>query len=88
MWTYERFMSTLNRYVLNRAYPKGSMIEAYTTEGSLTTTPGTSEMEGRLACPSLSMKAKPQELVARGGKYAPMYSTKQCKKLITASSIS
>jgi hypothetical protein len=32
MWTYERFMSTLNRYVLNRAYPEGSMIEAYTTE--------------------------------------------------------
>jgi hypothetical protein len=32
MWTYERFMSTLNRYVLNRAHPKGSMIEAYTTE--------------------------------------------------------
>ena len=32
MWTYERFMSTLNRYVLNRAYSEGSMIEAYTTE--------------------------------------------------------
>jgi hypothetical protein len=32
MWTHERFMSTLNRYVLNRAYPEGSMIEAYTTE--------------------------------------------------------
>ena len=32
MWTYERFMSTLNRYVLNCAYPEGSMIEAYTTE--------------------------------------------------------
>jgi hypothetical protein len=27
MWTYERFMSTLNRYVLNRAHPEGSMIE-------------------------------------------------------------
>ena len=32
MWTYERFMSTLNRYVLKRAYPKGSMIETYTTK--------------------------------------------------------
>jgi hypothetical protein len=32
MWTYERFMLTLNRYVLNRAHPEGSMIEAYTTE--------------------------------------------------------
>jgi len=32
MWTYERFMSILNRYVLNRAYPKGSMIEGYSTE--------------------------------------------------------
>jgi hypothetical protein len=35
MWTYERFMSTLNRYVHNRAYLEGSMIEAYTTEGSI-----------------------------------------------------
>ena len=26
MWTYERFMSVLNRYVLNRANPEGSMI--------------------------------------------------------------
>ncbi|WVZ53035.1 hypothetical protein U9M48_004026 [Paspalum notatum var. saurae] len=32
MWTYERFMSTLNRYVLNRACLEGSMIEAYCTE--------------------------------------------------------
>ena len=32
MWTYERFMSILNRYVLNRANPKGSMIEGYSTE--------------------------------------------------------
>jgi hypothetical protein len=32
MWTYERFMLTLNRYILNHAYQEGSMIEAYTTE--------------------------------------------------------
>jgi hypothetical protein len=32
MWMYERFMSPLNRYVLNRAYPEASTIEAYTTE--------------------------------------------------------
>ena len=32
MWTYERFMSILNRYVLNRAHPEGSMIEGYNTE--------------------------------------------------------
>jgi hypothetical protein len=32
MWTYERYMSTLNRYVLNRAHSKGPMIEAYTIE--------------------------------------------------------
>ena len=32
MWTYERFMSTLNRYVLNTNYLEGSMIEAYTTK--------------------------------------------------------
>ena len=35
MWTYERFMSTLNRYVHNRAYPEGSMIEAYTIEEAI-----------------------------------------------------
>jgi hypothetical protein len=35
MWTYERFMSTLNKYIHNRAYPEGSMIEAYTTEESI-----------------------------------------------------
>ena len=32
MWTYERFMSVLNRYVLNRANPEGSIIEGYNTE--------------------------------------------------------
>jgi uncharacterized Zn finger protein (UPF0148 family) len=35
MWTYERFMSTLNRYMSNRAHPEGSMIEAYTTEEAI-----------------------------------------------------
>ena len=35
IWTYERFMLTLNRYVLNRAHPEGSMIEAYTTEEAI-----------------------------------------------------
>lgn len=32
MWAYERFMSVLSRYVHNRAYPEGSMIEGYTNE--------------------------------------------------------
>ena len=32
MWTYEHFMSALNRYILNRAHPEGSMIEGYNTE--------------------------------------------------------
>jgi hypothetical protein len=35
MWTYERFMSTLNRYIHNHAYPEGSMIEAYTTDEAI-----------------------------------------------------
>ena len=35
MWTYERFMSTLNRYIHNYAYLEGSMIEAYTTEEAI-----------------------------------------------------
>ena len=32
MWTYERFMSIIDRYILNRAYPEGFMIEGYSTE--------------------------------------------------------
>jgi hypothetical protein len=32
MWTYERFMSTLYRYIHNHTYLEGSMIEAYTTK--------------------------------------------------------
>jgi hypothetical protein len=32
MWTYEYFMSILNRYVLNRAYPNGSMIKGYSNK--------------------------------------------------------
>ena len=35
MWKYEWLMLTLNRYVLNHAYPEGSMIEAYTTEEAI-----------------------------------------------------
>ena len=88
MWTYEQFMSTLNRYVLNHAYPEGSMIEAYTTKEAVNCCTRYIWMEGQLACLSLSMKAEPREWVAWGGKSAPMYSMKWCKKLITASSIS
>ena len=32
MWSYERFLSVLSRYVHNRAYLEGSMIEGYSTE--------------------------------------------------------
>jgi hypothetical protein len=32
MRTYEWFMLTLNRYVINRAHPEGSMIKAHTTK--------------------------------------------------------
>ena len=32
MWMYERFMSILNRYVLNRAHLEWSMIGGYNTE--------------------------------------------------------
>jgi hypothetical protein len=35
MWTYERFMSALDRYILNRAHLEGSLIEAYTTEEAM-----------------------------------------------------
>jgi hypothetical protein len=32
MWTYECFISILKLYIRNRAYPKGSTIEGYSTE--------------------------------------------------------
>ncbi len=32
MWPYEQFMSVLSRYVHNRAYLEGCMIESYSTE--------------------------------------------------------
>ena len=32
MWSYERFMSVLSRYVHNRTHPEGSMIEGYNSE--------------------------------------------------------
>ena len=35
MWTYERFMLTVNRNVLNRAYLEGFVIKAYTTEEAI-----------------------------------------------------
>jgi hypothetical protein len=31
MWTYERFMSINNGYIINNAFPKGSMIVSYHT---------------------------------------------------------
>src|SRR6185312_4215633 len=40
IWTYQRFMSILNRYVLNRAYPEGSMIEGYSTDEVIECCPG------------------------------------------------
>jgi hypothetical protein len=35
MWTYEQFMSILNGYMRNKAFPEGSMIESYHTEESV-----------------------------------------------------
>jgi hypothetical protein len=35
MWTYERFMSILNGYMRNKAFPEGSMIESYYIKESI-----------------------------------------------------
>lgn len=35
MWTYKRFMLTLNGYMKNKAFLEGSMIESYHTEESV-----------------------------------------------------
>jgi hypothetical protein len=32
MWPFERFMSVLKKYVLNRAYPEGSIAKRYVTK--------------------------------------------------------
>jgi hypothetical protein len=48
---YERFMLTLNNYVLNRAYSDGSMIEAYRTEEAVNCYTKYIQ-DGRAACPS------------------------------------
>jgi hypothetical protein len=32
MWPFERFMSVLKKYVLNRARPEGSITKGYVTE--------------------------------------------------------
>jgi hypothetical protein len=32
MFSYERFLAVLKAYVRNRAHPKGSIMECYTTE--------------------------------------------------------
>jgi hypothetical protein len=50
MWTYEWFMSTLNRYVLNRAHLEGSMIEAYTIEEAVNCCTRYIKDGGRLGC--------------------------------------
>ena len=87
MWTYERFMSTLNRYVLNRAYPEGSMIEAYTTEQAINCCTRYIQDGRAIGLPVPQHEGRTLGMGCTGGKYAPMYSTKWCKKLITASSI-
>jgi hypothetical protein len=40
IWTYECIVSILNRYILNRAYPEGSMIEGYSTDKIIKYCPG------------------------------------------------
>ena len=32
MYPYERFMSTLNKYTMNRVHPQGSMVQGYSVE--------------------------------------------------------
>jgi hypothetical protein len=88
MWTYERFMSTLNTYIQNRAYPEGSMIEAYTTEEAVNWC-AKYIRDGRvIGLPVHPHEGRTLGIGARAEKYAPMYQGKRCKKLITTSFIS
>jgi hypothetical protein len=80
---YERFMLTLNWYVLNHAYPKGSMIEAYTTEEAINCCTKYIQDGNAIGLPILCTKAEPQGWGARGGKYAPMLRMKWCKLITT-----
>jgi hypothetical protein len=88
MWTYERFMSTLNRYVHNRAYPEGSMIEAYTTEESINCCTKYIRDGNAIGLPCHYTKVEPRGWGAQGGKYAPIYRMMRYNKLITTPLIS
>jgi hypothetical protein len=70
MWTYERFMSTLNRYVHNRAYPEGSMIEAYKTEEAVNCCTRYVQDGNAIGLPIHQHESRTWGWGARGGKYA------------------
>jgi hypothetical protein len=76
MWTYEQFMSTLNRYILNRAHLEGSIIEAYTTEEAMNYRMRYIQDGRVIGLPIHQYEGEPWEWGARGEKYAPMYKTK------------
>jgi hypothetical protein len=88
MWTYERFMSTLNRYIHNRAYPEGSMIEAYTTEEAINCCTRYVWDGNAIGLPIHQHEGKTMGWGAREGKYALISSMKLCKKPIMAPLIS
>jgi hypothetical protein len=88
MWTYEQFMSTLSRYVHNRAYPEGSMIEAYTIEEAVNWCMRYIRDGRAIGLPIHQHEGRTARKGCTAKKYAPIYQTKRWNKLITASFIS
>jgi hypothetical protein len=85
MWTYERFMSILNRYVLNRAYPEGSMIEGYSTEETIECCLGYLKDEIGIGLPVPRFLGGWKGLAQLGGKPSSTWISKVCIKHIIAS---
>jgi hypothetical protein len=85
MWTYERFMSILNRYILNRAYPKGSMTEGYSTEEIIDCCLGYLKDKIGISLPIPHFLGGWKGLAKLGGKLSSTRISKVCNKHIIAS---
>ena len=85
MWTYEHFMSILNRYVLNRAHPEGSMIEGYSTEEVIESCLGYLKDKCPLICQFHVFRGGWKVWARLGGKSSSTKISKVCNKHIIAS---
>ena len=78
-------MSILNRYVLNRAYPEGSMIEGYSTEEVIECCLGYLNDKISIGLPVPRFLGGWKGLGQLGGKHLLTRILKECNKHIIAS---